>query len=57
MFKSFDRKKVLIKLTELIEKRYGTLTELTNCTIQEITELFKVLDSKKQEAAISKSLQ
>jgi hypothetical protein len=57
MFKSFDRKKVLLKLTELIEKKFGTMSELTSWTIQETAEIFKVLESRKQEAAISKSLQ
>ena len=54
MFKSFDRKKVMMKLEDLIRIGYGTYIELTSYTIQEVTDIFKVIESKKQEQELAK---
>lgn len=53
MFKSFDRKKIMLILDKLIEKKYGSYNDLIQLTIQEITDILKVLESKKQEQQIN----
>jgi hypothetical protein len=53
MFETFNRKIVLANIDELISKGYGAYTDLINLTIQEISDIFKVRDSIKQEQMLN----
>jgi hypothetical protein len=36
-------------IDRLIDKKYGTFNDLVQLTLQEMTDIIKVLESKKQE--------
>ena len=48
----FNRKNIMMAINYLIEKNYGSYTELINLTIQELTDIYKVLTSIQQEKAL-----
>ena len=48
----FNRKEIMMAINYLIEKNYGSYTELINLTIQELTDIHKVLMSIQQERAL-----
>lgn len=56
LFGGFDRKAVLTALIQLVENGYDTLTNLENMTLRDVTDIHKVLMSRKQEEALSKSM-
>lgn len=51
----FDRKNILMGINHLIECQYGSYNELIQLTIQEISDIFKVLKSIEQERALKEA--
>jgi len=49
----FDRKEILKLIHLLIQAKYGTYTELINMTLQELSDVLKVIKSIEQEETIS----
>lgn len=57
MFGDFNWKETLMAIDNLIrDKHYGSYAELVNLTMREMSNIFKVIISKEQEAELQKAL-
>lgn len=57
MFGDFNWKETLMAIDNLIrDKKYGTYVELTNLTMREVADIFKVILSKEQEQQLNQAL-
>lgn len=50
-----NRKEVLGVILNLAEAQYDTITNLQNMTLQELSDIYKVIISKQQEKALADS--
>ena len=50
-----NRKEVLGVILSLAEAQYDTITNLQNMTLQELSDIYKVIISKQQEKALADS--
>jgi len=55
MFDSFNRKKILKTIDDLISKKYGSFIELIQLTVQEITDILVIREDRKIEQKLAES--
>ena len=55
MFGGFDRKMILKIIVQLAEAQYDSITNLEQMTVQELSDIHKVITSIQQERELEKS--